>query len=192
MITLHSIHRNLISLYQHRYIVKKNGVENFGKRSTRSNEKFKWHQSTNKKHATCKIISWVMDKRITIPSARISIYFLQNCKCVINIFAKEVGELHKGKRKALSLYTVKWKEPNWPQKPNWPQFLEGQFGPSRFVLDYLSQNGRDRYHFDPSKIWIGPYEFYFGTFSQFGPSKSQVGLTNLAPTRCNFWKKKKI
>ena len=99
MITLHSIHRNLISLYQHRYIVKKISVENFGKRSTRSNEKFKWHQSTNKKHAACKIISWVMDKRITIPSARISIYFLQNCKCVINIFAEEVGEHHKGKEK---------------------------------------------------------------------------------------------
>ena len=40
--------------------------------------------------------------------------------------------------------------------------------------------------------WIGPYEFYFGTFSKFGPSKSQLGLTNLAPTRCNFWKKKNI
>ena len=49
MITLYSIHRNLISLYQHRYIVKKISVENFGKRSTRSNEKFKWHQSTNRK-----------------------------------------------------------------------------------------------------------------------------------------------
>ena len=43
--------------------------------------------------------------------------------------------------------TVKWKEPNWPQKPNWPQFLEGQFGPSRFVLDYLSQNGQDTFFF---------------------------------------------
>ena len=63
------------------------------------------------------------------------------------------------------------------QKPNWPQCLEGQFGPSRFVLDYLSQNGSDRYHFDPFKIWIGPNEFYFGIFSQFGPSKSQVGLS---------------
>ena len=99
MITLHSIHRNLISLYQHRYIVKKNGVENFGEQSTRSNEKFKWHQSTNKKQEACKIISWVMDKRITIHSARISIYFLQNSKCVINILAEEVGEHHKGKEK---------------------------------------------------------------------------------------------
>ena len=99
MITLHSIHRNLISLYQHRYIVKKISVENFGKRSTRSNEKFKWHQSTNRKQEACKIISWVTDKRITIYSARISIYFLQNSKCVINILAEEVGEHHKGKEK---------------------------------------------------------------------------------------------
>ena len=44
-----------------------------------------------------------MDKRITIHSARISIYFLQNSKCIINILAEEVGELHKGKKKALSL-----------------------------------------------------------------------------------------
>ena len=28
MITLHLIHRNLISLHQHQYIVKNNGVEN--------------------------------------------------------------------------------------------------------------------------------------------------------------------
>ena len=40
-----------------------------------------------------------MDKRITIHSARISIYFLQNFKCIINILAEEVGELHKGKKK---------------------------------------------------------------------------------------------
>ena len=75
-------------------------------------------------------------------------------------------------------YTVKWREPNWPQKPNWLQCHEGQYGLSRFVLDYLSQNGSDRYHFDPSKIWIGPNEFYFGAFSQFGPTKIQVGFTN--------------
>ena len=35
------IYQNLISLHQHRYIVKKNGVERFGKRSTLSNKKFK-------------------------------------------------------------------------------------------------------------------------------------------------------
>ena len=99
MITLYSIHRNLISLHQHRYIVKKISVENFGKRSTRSNEKSKWHQSTNRKQEACKFISWVTDKRITIYSARISIYFLQNSKCVINILAEEVGEHHKGKEK---------------------------------------------------------------------------------------------
>ena len=29
MITLHLVHPNLISLHQHRYIVKNNGVENF-------------------------------------------------------------------------------------------------------------------------------------------------------------------
>ena len=99
MKALHSSHRNLISLYQHRYIVKKNGVENFGKRSTRSNEKFKWHQSTNRKQEACKIISWVTDKRITIYSARISIYFLQNSKCVISILAEDLGEHHKGNEK---------------------------------------------------------------------------------------------
>ena len=101
MITLHSTHRNLVSLYQHRYIVKKNGVEKFGKQSTRSNEKFKWHQGTNKKQEACKIISWVTDKRITIHSAKISIYFLQNSKCIINILAEEVGE--HWKREVLSL-----------------------------------------------------------------------------------------
>ena len=42
-----------------------------------------------------------MDKRITIHSARISIYFLQNSKCIINILAEEVGELHKGKKEAF-------------------------------------------------------------------------------------------
>ena len=99
IITLHSIHQNLIPLHQHRYIVKKNGVENFGKRSTRSNEKFKWHQSINKKQAACKIISWVMDKRITIHSARISIYFLQNSYYVTNILAEGAGEHHTGKEK---------------------------------------------------------------------------------------------
>ena len=108
MITLHSIHRNLISLYQHRYIVKKNGVENFGKQSTRSNEKFKWHQSTNKKQEACKIISWVTDKRITIYSARISINFLQNSKCIINILAEEVGE--HWKREVLSLKERKFQK----------------------------------------------------------------------------------
>ena len=108
MITLYSIHRNLISLYQHRYIVKKISVENFGKRSTRSNEKFKWHQSTNKKQAACKIISWVTDKRITIHSAKISIYFLQNSKCIINILAEEVGE--HWKREVLSLKEGKFQK----------------------------------------------------------------------------------
>ena len=29
MIKLHLVHRNLISLHRHRYIDKKNGVENF-------------------------------------------------------------------------------------------------------------------------------------------------------------------
>ena len=29
-------------------------------------------------------------------------------------------------------------------------------------------------------------KFYFGTFSQFGPSKSQIGNANLAPTRDNM------
>ena len=110
MITLHSIHRNLISLYQHRYIVKKISVENFGKRSTRSNEKFKWHQSTNRKQEACKIISWVTDKRITIYSARISIYFLQNSKCVISILAEDGWRTPQGKREALSLWEGKFQQ----------------------------------------------------------------------------------
>ena len=67
------------------------------------------------------------------------------------------------------------------------QWLEGQFGPLRSVLEYSSQKGSDRYHFDPSKVWIGPNEFYFWTLSQFGPSKSRVRFTNLAPIRCNSW-----
>ena len=36
--------------------------------------------------------------------------------------------------------TVKWKEPNRPQRPNRPQFLEGQFGSCWAVLDRKSQN----------------------------------------------------
>ena len=53
----------------------------------------------NKKHAACKIISWVTDKRITIYSARISIYFLQNSKFIINILAEEVEKHLNGKEK---------------------------------------------------------------------------------------------
>ena len=38
-------------------------------------------------------------------------------------------------------YTVKWEEPNRPQRPNRPQFLEGQFGTCWAILDRKSQNG---------------------------------------------------
>ena len=51
-----------------------------------------WAQ--NKKQAACKIISWVTDKRITIHSARISIFLPQNFRCIIYILAEEVGKHH--------------------------------------------------------------------------------------------------
>ena len=40
-----------------------------------------------------------MDKMITIHSARISIYFLQNSYYVTNILAEGAGEHHTGKEK---------------------------------------------------------------------------------------------
>ena len=33
-----------------------------------------------------------------------------------------------------------------------PDVLRDNLAPTRFVLDYLSQNGSNRYHFDLSKI----------------------------------------
>ena len=51
-------------------------------------------RAQNKKQAACKIISWVTDKRITIHSARISIFLLQNFRCIIYILAEEVGTHH--------------------------------------------------------------------------------------------------
>ena len=73
-------------------------------------------------------------------------------------------------------YTVKWKEPNRPQRPNRPQFLEGRFGTCWAVLDRKSQNSSRWYQFGPSNFWIGYTKSYFGTSSQFGPSDSQIKI----------------
>ena len=63
----------------------------------------KWKIQMTSEHKqereACKIISWVMDKMITIHSARISIYFLQNSYYVTNILAEGAGEHHTGKEK---------------------------------------------------------------------------------------------
>ena len=76
----------------------------------------------------------------------------------------------------LRTYTVKWKEPNRPQRPNRPQFLEGRFGTCWAVLDRKSQNSSRWYQFGPSNFWIGYTKSYFGTSSQFGPSDSQIKI----------------
>ena len=73
-------------------------------------------------------------------------------------------------------YTLKWKEPNRPQRPNRPQFLEGRFGTCWAVLDRKSQNSSRWYQFGPSNFWIGYTKSYFGTSSQFGPSDSQIKI----------------
>ena len=70
--------------------------------------KWKIQMTSEHKQEACKIISWVTDKRITIHSARISIYFLQNSKCIINILAEEVGE--HWKREVLSLKEGKFQK----------------------------------------------------------------------------------
>ena len=74
------------------------------------------------------------------------------------------------------IFTVKWKEPNRPQRPNRPQFLEGRFGTCWAVLDRKSQNSSRWYQFGPSNFWIGYTKSQFGTSSQFGPSDSQIKI----------------
>ena len=56
-------------------------------------------------------------------------------------------------------YTVKWEEPNRPQRPSPPQFLEGQFGTCWVVLDRKSQNGSRWYQLGPSNFWVGYSNF---------------------------------
>jgi len=73
-------------------------------------------------------------------------------------------------------HTVKWKEPNRPQRPNRPQFLEGRFGTCWVVLDRKGQNSSRWYQFGPSNFWIGYTKSYFGTSSQFGPSDGQIKI----------------
>ena len=73
-------------------------------------------------------------------------------------------------------HTVKWKEPNRPQRPNRPQFLEGRFGTCWAVLDWKSQNSSRWYQFGPPNFWIGYTKSQFGTASQFGPSDSQIKI----------------
>ena len=68
------IHRNLNSLYEHRYIAKKTVLRIFENDQLHQMEKSNDIRAQNKKQAACKIISWVTDKRITIHSARISIF----------------------------------------------------------------------------------------------------------------------
>ena len=90
------------------------------------------------------------------------VYKIKSCIC------------HGQKAGMGQTYTVKWKEPNRPQRPNRPQFLEGRFGTCWAVLDRKSQNSSRWYQFGPSNFWIGYTKSYFGTSSQFGPSDSQI------------------
>ena len=83
-------------------------------------------------------------------------------------------------------YTVKWKEPNRPQKPNRPQFLEGRFGPCWAVLDNKSQNSFRWYRFGPSYFWNGHTKYHFGPSPQFGPSKVQIRRCRFGPKRGHY------
>ena len=61
MIKLHLIHRNLISLHQHRYIDKKNGVEKFENNQLHQMKKSNDIREQNKKQAACEIITELRD-----------------------------------------------------------------------------------------------------------------------------------
>ena len=67
------IHRNLTSLHEHRYIVKKTVLRILENDQLHQTEKSNDIRAQNKKQVACKIITWVTDKRITIHSVRISI-----------------------------------------------------------------------------------------------------------------------
>ena len=83
-------------------------------------------------------------------------------------------------------YFIKWREPNWSEKPNWPWCFGGQLSPSRVVLDYFSQKRVGQVLFRPLQNLNRPKQILlWNFFSQFGPSESQEGFINLAPTRCN-------
>ena len=62
MIKLHLIHRNLISLHRHRYIDKKNGVENFENNQLHQMKKSNDIREQNKKQAACEIITELRDR----------------------------------------------------------------------------------------------------------------------------------
>ena len=61
MIKLHLVHRNLISLHRHRYIDKKNGVENFENNQLHQLKKSNDIREQNKKQAACAIITELRD-----------------------------------------------------------------------------------------------------------------------------------
>ena len=68
------IHWNITSLHEHRYIVEKTVLRILVNDQLHQIEKSNDIRAQNKKQAACKIITWVTDKRITIHSARISIF----------------------------------------------------------------------------------------------------------------------
>ena len=96
------IHRNLISLYEHRYIAKKTVLRILENDQLHQMEKSNDIRAQNKKQAACKIISWVTDKRITIYSARISI-FCSKTLDVSSTFLLRSLENTTQKREAVSL-----------------------------------------------------------------------------------------
>ena len=96
------IHRNLISLYEHRYIAKTTVLRILENDQLHQMEKSNDIRAQNKKQAASKIISWVTDKRITIHSARISI-FCSKTLDVSSTFLLRRLENTTQKREAVSL-----------------------------------------------------------------------------------------
>ena len=115
-----------------------------------------------------------------MPSTYISLHLFTRYREEILLpyksFRNEFNPVFNPNETFVWVCTVKWKEPNRPQRPNRPQFLEGRFGTCWAVLDRKSQNSSRWYQFGPSNFWIGYTKSQFGTSSQFGPSDSQIKI----------------
>ena len=105
------VHRNLISLHRHHYVVKKKWCWEFWK--TINFTKWKSQMISENKTRSRQLVklslSWVTDKRITIHSARILICVVQNIGCIINILTEEVGKHHTRKEKQFQHSDTKHK-----------------------------------------------------------------------------------
>ena len=99
------IHRNLISLHEHRYIAKKTVLRILENDQLNQMEKSNDIRAQNKKQAACKIISWVMDKRITIHSARISIFC---SKALDASYISQMTSEHKTRSRQLVKLSAEW------------------------------------------------------------------------------------